>query len=238
MGQSFNSDGQENSRSSFIARIMLLIGLCSCFFLPSLAASAVPLAQDNLPTYGWVVAEDLEVGEVPGLPNAQRFRMRHHDAWELLAYCVDPNIDPPQQGTACELIDADTFWCGDDLQHLRIYQIVQTPPPPPTATYTSTSTSTSTSTATFTATPTATSTSTPTLTQTPTPTPSTTPKPAETATQAQENKPTPTQRSRSGQSEIVQQGEIVRWLFGSAFIGFGAILAVLEWHHYLRNKRQ
>lgn len=226
--------------------LMLLIGLGSTLYLPATSGTAAPLPQDNLPTYGWVVDEDLDVGEVPGLPDVQRFRMRHQDDWELLAYCVDPNIDPPAEGTTCQLINEDTFWCGDGVQHLRIYQILQTPPAPsPTATHTPTSTPTHTPTFTPTSTQTHTLTSTPTLTQTPTstqtpiPTVTTTPKPTQEATQAEENKPTPTPRSRSGQSGIVvQQGEIVRWSLGGTFIVFAAILAVLEWKRYLHNKRK
>lgn len=216
----------------FIITLLLLASLFVPFFLPAMPATASPLAQENLPTYGWVVAEDLDVGEIPGLPTAQRFRMRHQDSWELLAYCLEPSIDPPPEGTTCQLIDEDTFWCGDGLQHLRMYQILQTPPPPsPTLTHTPTSTPTHT--------PTFTPTQTPTSTQTPMPTVTQTPRPTQEATQAQENRPTPTQRSRSGQSGIlVQQGDIVRWTLGGTLIGFAAVMAVLEWRHYLRDKKK
>jgi len=210
----------------FVNPLLLLTALFVLLFLHTMPVTAAPLAQDNLPTYGWVVAEDLEVGEVPGLPPAQRFRMRHQDSWELLAYCVDPSIEAPPEGTNCQLIDEDTFWCGDGLQHLRLYQVLQTPPPPsPTATLTPT----------FTPTPT----QTPTSTQTPIPTVTATPRPTQEATQAQENKPTPTPRSRSGQSGIaVQKADIFRWTLGGALIGLAGVMAMLEWQHYLHNKKK
>ena len=230
MGYKKNRDAHLILCNYIVNPLLLLVGLFILLLLHTMPAIAAPLAQDNLPTYGWVVAEDLDVGEIPGLPPAQRFRMRHQDAWELLAYCVDPNIDAPPEGTTCQLIDEDTFWCGDGLQHLRMYQVLQTPPAP-----SPTFTSTPTHTPTFTPTPT----QPPTSTQTPIPTATTTPTPTQEATQAQENKPTPTPRSRSGQSGIlVQRGDIVRWTLGVSLIGFAGVMAMLEWQRYLRNKRK
>jgi len=63
---------------------------------------AVPKNQNpaSQPIYGWMVKEDLDVGQVPGGPIAQRFLVRELSGWEILAYCLDPDDAPPPVGTS------------------------------------------------------------------------------------------------------------------------------------------
>ncbi len=96
------------------------------------------------PVDNWIVCQNLGVGVVPGLPDErQRFRLCHDQAgWEVVAYCLQPDLPAPVVGTICSLIDEDTFFCGSGIQNLRVYGVVQTPSPTPTATTTPTTTPT------------------------------------------------------------------------------------------------
>jgi hypothetical protein len=228
------------ARKIFISTNFRIAGLILSIFSTGLLFSlqiwqpnAAGINQEELPIYGWIVCEDLGMGEVPGVPNlVQRFRLCHPQAWELLAYCLEPELPPPPEGTICERIDADTFWCEDDIQQLRQYQILQTPTPIPPDTETPTPTPTSTFT--LTSTPTDTPTTTPTIT--PTDTPTTTPTltvtstmiPADTATSTPITTAIVTPRPPMGGSGNLHQRDIVRWVTGLFFIVIGLSLALVE----------
>lgn len=143
------------------------------FVLLWINVKASSLRQTTLPSEGWRVCRDLGVGSIPDLgEDRQRFAIcLNPPGWEVQAYCLNPGDTPPEEGAYCSLLGGNTFWCGDAVQQLRLYAILQIPPTP-----TSTPTATSTATATATFLPTA------------SPVPSQTPRPA--ATQAR----TPTQR--------------------------------------------
>jgi len=143
------------------------------------SADALPPLADK-PIYNWRVCQDLGVGPVPGLPEPhQRLRLCHNKGWEVLAYCLRPDLPVPELGTICTRISKDSYWCGKGMQPLKEYKLVQDPTdtPTPTATFTATSTPTFTPTPTSTPTytPTPTSTNTPTSTSTATPTATFTP---------------------------------------------------------------
>lgn len=179
---------------------------------------AAPFIQEGFPVFGWKVCEDLGMGVVPGVPGeVQRFILCHGDGWELQAYCLEPEIPPPPVDTICERIDEDTYWCGDDFQHLRHFQILQTPLPP-------TSTPTPTQTVTPSPTPTQTATSSPTSTQTVVPSP--TPAPTETPTVPPVQSPTP--RPPTGGKGNAEAGDIARWAAGLLLLVTGLALAILD----------
>jgi cell division septation protein DedD len=169
----------------------------------------------TMPIDGWIICEDLGFGEVPGHTPAQSFRLCNGDVWELLAYCLNQSLPAPPVGTVCELINEDTFWCGDDYQPLRIYEIQPTPTALPTKAATLTPTRTPSPTHTSTSTPTSTPTHTPTQTPTFTPTPSPT--------------YTPTRRPRMGGHSTVFTEDMVQWLLGAFLISFGIIMAFHDW---------
>lgn len=183
----------------------------------------------TMPVDGWIICEDLGFGEVPGHTPAQSFRLCNGDVWEVLAYCLNQSLPAPPVGTVCELINEDTFWCGDDYQPLQIYEIqppstavptkaaTLTPTRTPSPIHTSTSTPTSTPTHTPTYTPTHTPTHTPTFTPTFTPTPSPT--------------YTPTIRPRMGGHRYVFTEDLVQWLLGAFLICFGIIMAFHDWNN-------
>lgn len=100
-----------------------------------------------LPSDGWRVCQDLGVGAVPGLAEErQRFVLcRIPPGWQVQVYCLDPGVTPPAVGTYCSLLGDNVFWCGDSVQQLSLYGILQYPP---TATATQTPTATLTATAT------------------------------------------------------------------------------------------
>lgn len=184
--------------------------------------TAAPLAQDDLPIYNWRVCEDLGMGTVPGVPGTvQRFRVCHRQGWDLEAYCIQPLIPPPPLETICERINEDTFWCGDQFQLLRYYQILQTPTPGPSDTP---------------VTPTETLTPVPTFTQTSTPLPSDTPTPTSTETPFSTSTETPpvptvpvmtqTQRPPPGGSGNLDGGASARWLFGIGLLAGGLWLVI------------
>lgn len=146
-----------------------------------------PLADK--PVYNWRVCEDLGVGGVPGLnQDRQRLKLCHNQGWEVLVYCLRPDLPVPPIGRVCTRVDGNTYWCGTNTQPVREYRLLQQPTETPTPTNTPTetptstftSTPTSTATATFTPPPTATATNTPTPTATATPTVTNTPVPTRT----------------------------------------------------------
>lgn len=196
--------------------IILVLGLGLLFLTVVMAfgwhlssASAITIKMQEMPKYNWIIDEDLGVGEVPGSTPAQIFVVTHPQGWEVLAYCLEPGEEAPPVGTTCELIDENTFWCGDAYQNIRRYQVLQTPPPPPTNTATSTTTST----------PTSTSTSTPTSTSLP-PTKAPTKKPSA----------TPTARPYMGGSgSNVQGGDILKFGLGFSLFAFGILFLVFNW---------
>lgn len=118
-----------------IILIVLAIWFRSPFSRPRPLPDTVPLLQEPRPIYDWYVCEELNVGPIPGVTEPRlRFRVCHNEGWELLAYCLQPNWPAPEEGAACALIDDDTFWCGEGLQNLREYAILQTPFPTTTPT--------------------------------------------------------------------------------------------------------
>lgn len=135
---------------------------------------AAPLQQVTPPRYNWYVCEDLGVGSVPGVPGLyQRMRLCHRQGWQVLAYCIEPDIPPPPLNTICARISTDTYWCGDLFQLLREYAQEETPTPAPTDTQTPVPTQTGTSTPTSTPLPSATAS--PSVTPSPLPTLTSTP---------------------------------------------------------------
>jgi hypothetical protein len=114
-------------------------------------------SQDDKPIHNWRVCADLGVGPVPGLNEPrQRFKLCHPKGWEVLAYCVEPNIPAPPIGRICSRTGEFAFSCGVGVQRLREYEIQVTPTPVLQETPTPTATQTSTATATPTITPSAT----------------------------------------------------------------------------------
>lgn len=127
--------------------VIVLIVLAIWFRSPSPRPrpfpDSLPQLQEPRPIYDWYVCEELGVGAIPGVPEPRlRFRVCHNDGWELLAYCLQPNWPAPEVGSACALIDDNTFWCGEGLQNLREYAILQTPIPTTTPTLAQTETPT------------------------------------------------------------------------------------------------
>ena len=137
---------------AYAAIFLILAGLLLISSRPAPAAPEAPAefsfqAPGDKPRYNWRVCEDLGVGPVPGVPdNRQRFRLCHNQGWQLLTFCVQPSRPPPAVGTICSRINDDTYWCGNGIQNLREYAILQTPAPTPTPTPTFTPTPTSTGT--------------------------------------------------------------------------------------------
>ena len=224
----------------FVGAGILVVALISLFGLRVLQTKVLSKQfSSNLPRYGWRVTKDLGIGEVPGGPTAQRFQVDHFYGWEVLAYCLDPQKPPPPMGTLCELMNGETFWCGDEFQQLREYEIVQQPPSPtrtnttlPRNTRTATPTSTSTSTPTSTMTPTATNTATPTRTRTNTPTNTSTKAPGS------GNTSTPTPRPKMGGGGNFRIGDAVRLTLGIIVIGIGVSFAAMNWKRYFRKLRK
>ncbi len=157
-----------------ISALIISLGILILNFsnLPGLISkvSAVPLYQ--LPVHGWYVCADFGMGFEPKMPEERQiFNLCHGDGWVLRAYCIDPGYPAPPIGRFCSRITDDTFWCGDDVQEVKILELEITPTPmpdipTPTMTLTFTLTPTSTATNTPTQTPTLTSTDPPTVTPT------------------------------------------------------------------------
>jgi hypothetical protein len=128
------------NRVLFIVLVLLLVTIVSLSLTAS--SSASPDNQSSAPVHGWRVCEDLGEGSVPGLGvTRQRFRLCN-SGWELLTFCVDPGATPPALGALCSRISENRYWCGDNIQEVEFYQMLQTPAPepPPTATLTPTAT--------------------------------------------------------------------------------------------------
>jgi len=137
--------------------------------------SAAARFAEGMPTDGWLVCADLGILPVPGGGEAQHMILCN-DGWRVHVYCIEPAKPAPPRDQLCSMVNATDFWCGDQVQLLREFDILETPTatlaptetPTPTSTSTPTATATATATATFTATATATATasSTPTATLT------------------------------------------------------------------------
>lgn len=193
---------------------LLLIVFGSVFdFQPTAPKVMSKQLDQNLPPDGWNVTEDLGVGEVPGGPTAQRFELRQDQGWEVLAYCLNPEEPAPPVGTSCGMIDDDTFWCGDEFQQLREYEILQQPPPEQEDTPTATATSTSTATATSTLAPTSTT--------------------APTNTVVATQSFTATPRPKMGGGGNFNIGNAFSLILGFLIIGIGISLTVVDWKHYI-----
>lgn len=122
--------------------------------MDSLLAPHSVLQQGEMPVYGWQVCADMGIGPVPGIADdRQRFRLCHNDGWRVRTYCVQPNWPPPVLGAACVRFNDTDFYCGQGLQNLRIYEVLDTPTPSPTPLPTATQQPTSTPAPTFTNTP-------------------------------------------------------------------------------------
>lgn len=129
-----------------IKRRFFLTGIITGILLFTiwLNANANPHIQaPPLPTDGWRVCQDLGVGSVPGLgEDRQRFVLCNPPTgWQVQVYCLNPGVTPPGVGDYCSLVGGTTFWCGDAVQQLEFYGILQIPPTP-TATATATNTAT------------------------------------------------------------------------------------------------
>jgi len=204
----FNRNGGLFQRASFWgkqdtpSRLLALFVTIAVVFLAAVilwgkgssAASGLPsgygedsLALAEKPRYNWQVCENLGVGPVPGLTEPrQRLRLCHNQGWQVLVYCLNPELPVAEIGTNCTRVGEDVYWCGNGMQPVKEYRVVQepddtptptassTPTPTPTDTPTATPTATFTPTPTHTSTPTSTATSTPTATFTNTPTPTAT----------------------------------------------------------------
>ena len=121
----------------FTALTLLVFSLTRPPQAVTASSSGRLLLQETLPQHGWTVCVDLGVGTVPGQPgDLQRVRMCHGDGWQVDTFCLEPAKPVPQVGVMCSMVSSTDFWCGDEVQQLREYQIQQTPPPapPPTAT--------------------------------------------------------------------------------------------------------
>ncbi|MGW8249424.1 MAG: hypothetical protein ACWGO1_02190, partial [Anaerolineales bacterium] len=132
-----------------IIAIVLVIWFRSDSSRPRPLPDSIPQLQEPRPIYDWYVCEDMGMGPVPGVSDPrQRFRVCHDQGWEVLAYCLQPNWPAPEVGAACALIDDNTFWCGEGIQNLREYAVLQTPVPTPTVAPQQTETPTPTTTST------------------------------------------------------------------------------------------
>lgn len=111
--------------------------------------------QDEMPVYGWIVCADMGIGPVPGVSDPrQRFRLCHPDGWRVRVYCIQPEWLPPALGASCSRFNDTDFFCGQNVQNLRIYAVLDTPTPTPTFTPTATNTPVPTATSQPTQTPT------------------------------------------------------------------------------------
>jgi hypothetical protein len=103
-----------------------------------------PLGQ---PEHGWSVCAVLNMENIPGVPDPRQvFELCHSAGWRMQVYCLNPGVPYPQLGTQCSEIGDGHYWCGDGVQELQVYGILQTPEVEDTATPTPTSTMTSTAT--------------------------------------------------------------------------------------------
>lgn len=218
-----NSNFKDTKLEKIKYAIFAVIGLLMVIFgslydfQPSPPKDKSNQLDKNLPPDSWNVTEDLGYGEVPGGPTAQRFELKQDQGWEVLAYCLNPEEPAPPVGTSCGMIDDTTFWCGDEYQQLREYEILQQPPSEqediPAATATNTSTAT------------------PTSTQTPTATNVPTNAPTNTTVAAQSFTATP--RPKMGGDGNFNRGNALSLILGFLMIGIGISLTVVDWNHYI-----
>jgi len=243
----------------YISVIVLFLG-SSFLFTMQLIQPVQSISQPKgVPKYGWVVCEDLGFGDVPGHHPAQRFKLCNQNIWEVFVHCIDETIAPPSIGTACERVNQNTYWCGDQVQPLRHYEILPTLTPFPTdiisPTFTPILTSTSTATQTLTSTPMESATSTPTHSETSTPTHTETSTPNQTLTSSPTLTPemtltemptheitpsptvTPTKRPRLGGSGNLQSTDVSQWLLGFLIIVIGITSVLADWAKIIIKKR-
>jgi hypothetical protein len=108
----------------------------------SAAPRTGPLGQ---PEHGWSVCAVLYLDTIPGVPDQRQvFELCHNTGWRLQVYCLNPGVPYPALGAQCSEISEGRYWCGDGVQELQVYGVLQTPPatltPTPTSTLTSTAT--------------------------------------------------------------------------------------------------
>jgi hypothetical protein len=117
--------------------------------------SLVFAAEAKMPTYGWQVCRNLGVGSVSGISGQHaRFALCTAKGWVVYTYCLQPELPNPPINRFCSAVNGDRFWCGDKVQLLKRYQIIDSPPKPTrTRTRVPTRTPTATFTPTFTNTP-------------------------------------------------------------------------------------
>jgi hypothetical protein len=73
----------------------------------------------------------------------------HNNGWRVDTYCMNPGMPVPQLSVYCSQTSPGVFWCGNGVQMLQQYAILETPGPQPSRTPTRRPTATST----FTSTP-------------------------------------------------------------------------------------
>lgn len=123
--------------------------------------------------HGWQVCRVGGIVDIFGVGLRQEFDLCNSDGTIISAYCLDPNLPVPSMGVLCSRVSpgSNEIWCGDNVQRLYQFALLQTAAPSSTPTPTITATPTSTSTATVTQTSAPTQTITPggttTLTATP-----------------------------------------------------------------------
>lgn len=127
--------------AALLLTTILVGGWLTWSVLPgTVQAAAIPLyvqAPAEKPIEGWTVCADLGVGTVPGQPSPrQRVRLCHESGWVVNTYCLRPDLPVPILGTTCTRTSEDSYFCGNGLQPLREYRIVETPVPTPTPTST------------------------------------------------------------------------------------------------------
>jgi carbohydrate-binding DOMON domain-containing protein len=120
------------------------------------------------------------------------------------------------------MIDDTTFWCGDEYQQLREYEILQQPPPEQENTPTATATNTLTST--------------PTSTQTPTATNAPTNAPTNTTVATQSFTATP--RPKMGGDGNFNRGNALSLILGFLIIGIGLSLTIVDWKRYISPNKK
>jgi hypothetical protein len=201
----FNNESANRMLFFFIAIIFVFVSAAILWTgtdsaeRDSAAEPSVPFQPEaDKPVYNWYVCEDLGVREVPGLSEPRQvLKLCHNKGWEVLTYCLRPDLPVPPIGRVCSRVSSNTYWCGNRTQPVREIRLIQeptdTPTPTDTATPTNTPTDTPTNTPTNTPTPTFTNTATPTDTPTPTATATATAtEPPAIPTEPPTNTPTPT----------------------------------------------
>ncbi len=131
--------------------LVLLVCLLAIGFSSNHPPVSGAFAQEKLlspdfqrPIHGWTVCADLGSGLIPGVGSRQRFQVCEASGWELLTYCLETEKPAPAVGVMCSFVNSTDLWCGELVQLVRVYTVLQTPAPTPTRTQTPTSTRTST----------------------------------------------------------------------------------------------